>query len=88
MNRPFREQVHRQNGPLAAPLCPAAQPNVPGELQLRCQGRVLQLGRQSDMMRADYLSRQQTDPPRRPAGLPASAASPQSPSPSRHRKPP
>jgi hypothetical protein len=55
-------------------LACSIQPNIPGELQLRCQGRAIQLGRQSDMMRADYLSHQQTDPARRPAGLPASAA--------------
>jgi hypothetical protein len=50
------------------------QPNMPGELQLRCQGRAQALGRQSDMMRADYLRHQKTDPARRSAGLPASAA--------------
>jgi hypothetical protein len=50
------------------------QPNIPGDLQLRCQSRAQALGRQSDMMRADYLRDQQTDPARRPAGLPASAA--------------
>jgi hypothetical protein len=55
-------------------LACSIQPNIPGELQLRCQGRAIQLGRQSDMMRADYLKRQQTEPARRPAGLPASAA--------------
>jgi hypothetical protein len=55
-------------------LACATQPNVPGDLQLRCQGRALQLGRQSDMMRAEYLNRQETEAPRRPAGLPASAA--------------
>jgi hypothetical protein len=55
-------------------LACAIQPNVPGDLQLRCQGRAAQLGRQSDMLRAEYLSRQETEAPRRPAGLPASAA--------------
>ena len=55
-------------------LACAIQPNVLGELQLRCQSRALQLGRQSDTMRADYLRHQQTDPARRPACLPASAA--------------
>ena len=34
----------------------------------------MQLGRQSDKMRADYFKRQKTEPARRPAGLPASAA--------------
>ena len=52
----------------------AMQPNIPGELQLRCEGRAMQLGRQSDKMRADYFKRQKTEPARRPAGLPASAA--------------
>jgi hypothetical protein len=47
---------------------------MPGDLQLRCQGRAESLGRQSDKMRADYLHHQQTNPARRPAGLPASAA--------------
>jgi hypothetical protein len=55
-------------------LACSIQPNVPAELQLRCQGRAQALGRQSDMMRADYLKHQQTNPARRPAGLPASAA--------------
>ena len=55
-------------------LACAIQPNVPGDLQLRCQGRAESLGRQSDKMRADYLRHQQTNPARRPAGLPASAA--------------
>ena len=52
----------------------AMQPHVSGELQLRCEGRAMQLGRQSDKMRADYFKRQKTEPARRPAGLPASAA--------------
>jgi hypothetical protein len=60
-------------------LACSIQPNIPGELQLRCQGRAIQLGRQSDMMRADYLNRQQTEQARRPAGLPASAAVPPEP---------
>src|SRR6202453_805050 len=55
-------------------LACSIQPNVPGELQLRCEGRAMQLGRQSDKMRADYLKCQKTEPARRPAGLPASAA--------------
>jgi hypothetical protein len=55
-------------------LACSIQPNISGELQLRCQGSAMQLGRQSDMMRADYLSRQETEPARRPACLPASAA--------------
>jgi hypothetical protein len=55
-------------------LACSIQPNIPGELQLRCEARALQLGRQSDKMRADYLKRQRTEPARRPAGLPASAA--------------
>jgi hypothetical protein len=50
------------------------QPNMPGDLQLRCQSRGESLGRQSDKMRAEYLHHQQTNPARRPAGLPASAA--------------
>ncbi len=50
------------------------QPNTPGDLQLRCQGRGESLGRQSDKMRAEYLHNQRTNPARRPAGLPASAA--------------
>jgi hypothetical protein len=50
------------------------QPNTPGDLQLRCQARGESLGRQSDKMRAEYLHNQQTNPARRPAGLPASAA--------------
>jgi hypothetical protein len=50
------------------------QPNMPGDLQLRCQARGESLGRQSDKMRAEYLHHQQTNPARRPAGLPASAA--------------
>jgi hypothetical protein len=55
-------------------LACALQPNVPGDLQLRCQSRGESLGRQSDKMRAEYLHHQQTSPARRPAGLPASAA--------------
>jgi hypothetical protein len=55
-------------------LACSIQPNMPGDLQLRCQGRAESLGRQSDKMRADYLHHQQTNPARRPAGLPASAA--------------
>src|SRR5271167_2971892 len=31
-------------------LACSIQPGIPGELQLRCQGRAYQLGRQSDMM--------------------------------------
>jgi hypothetical protein len=54
-------------------LACSIQPNVPGPLQLRCEGRAFQLGRQSDMLRTDYLKRQKTEPARRPAGLPASA---------------
>jgi hypothetical protein len=50
------------------------RPNTPGDLQLRCQARGESLGRQSDKMRAEYLHNQQTNPARRPAGLPASAA--------------
>ncbi len=57
------------------------QPNVPGDLQLRCQARAQALGRQSDKMRADYLLNQQNNPARRPAGLPASADVPQEPQP-------
>ena len=53
-------------------LACSIQPNIPGELQLRCEGRAMQLGRQSDKMQADYLKRQKTEPARRPAGLPAS----------------
>ncbi len=52
----------------------AIQPTVTSELQLRCQTRAQALGRQSDKMRADYLHRQESEPARRPAGLPASAA--------------
>jgi hypothetical protein len=55
-------------------LACATQPNVPGDLQLRCQGRAAQLGRQSDMLRVAYLNCQETEAPRRPAGLPASTA--------------
>ncbi len=55
-------------------LACSIQPNVPGELQLRCEGRAMALGRQSDAMQANYLKRQKTEPARRPAGLPASAA--------------
>jgi hypothetical protein len=55
-------------------LACSIQPNVPGKLQLHCEGRAMQLGRQSDTMRVDYLKRQMTEPARRPAGLPASAA--------------
>ena len=55
-------------------LACSIQPNVPPDLQLRCQGRGESLGRQSDKMRADYLRHQQTNPARRPAGLLASAA--------------
>ena len=51
----------------------AIQPNVPGELQLRCQARAQALGRQSDKMRDDYLYRQDNEQPRQPLGLPASA---------------
>ena len=54
-------------------LACSIQPNVPGPLQLRCEGRAFQLGRQSDMLRIDYLKRQKTEEARRPAGLPASA---------------
>ena len=50
------------------------EPNMPSDLQLRCQARGESLGRQSDKMRAEYLHNQQTNPARRPAGLPASAA--------------
>jgi len=57
------------------------QPNVPGDLQLRCQARAQSLGRQSDKMRADYLLNQQNNPARRPAGLPVSAVIPQEPQP-------
>ncbi len=53
-------------------LACSIQPNIPGELQLRCEGRAMQLGKQSDKMQADYLKRQKTEPARRPAGLPAS----------------
>ncbi len=74
----------------------AIQPTVTNELQLRCQARAQALGRQSDKMRADYLYRQESEPARRPAGLPASAAVAPEPqpqpqprrSPSRQRKPP
>src|SRR5271155_1515159 len=38
-------------------LACSIQPNVPGKLQLHCEGRAMQLGRQSDTMRADYLKR-------------------------------
>jgi hypothetical protein len=55
-------------------LAGSIQPNISGEMQLRRQTRAQALGRQSDMMRTDYLRRQQTEPARRPAGLPASAA--------------
>ena len=55
-------------------LACAIQPNIPGDLQLRCEGRAQALGRQSDKMQADYLKRQKTEPARRPAGLPASVA--------------
>ena len=55
-------------------LACSIQPNVTNELQLRCQARAQALGRQSDKMRADYLYRQESEPARRPAGLPASAA--------------
>jgi len=54
-------------------LACSIQPNVPGPLQLRCEGRAQALGRQSDKMLTDYLKRQKTEPARRPAGLPASA---------------
>ena len=50
------------------------QPNTPGDLQIRCQGRAESLGRQSDKMRAEYLHHQQTNPARRPLGLPAAVA--------------
>ena len=50
------------------------QPNTPGDLQIRCQARGESLGRQSDKMQAEYLHNQQTNPARRPAGLPAFAA--------------
>ncbi len=62
-------------------LACSIQPGIPGDLQLRCQGRAYQLGRQSDMLRAEYLHCQQTEPARRPAGLPASAAVPPEPQP-------
>ena len=55
-------------------LAGCIQPNMPADLQLRCQGRGESLGRQSDKMRAEYLHNQRTNPARRPAGLPASAA--------------
>jgi hypothetical protein len=68
------------------------EPNMPSDLQLRCQARGESLGRQSDKMRAEYLHNQQTNPARRPAGLPASAAvapepqpAPQTPHPPRAR---
>jgi hypothetical protein len=50
------------------------QPNTPSDVQLRCQARGESLGRQSDKMQAEYLHNQQTNPARRPAGLPAFAA--------------
>ena len=55
-------------------LACSIQPDVPGELQLCCEGRAMQLGRQSDKLQADYLKRQNSEPARRPAGLPASVA--------------
>ncbi len=67
-------------------LACSIQPNVPGELQLRCEVRAMQLGKQSDKMQADYLKRQTTEPARRPAGLPASAAI--NPEPQRQPQPP
>src|ERR1700677_1233568 len=48
-------------------LACSIQPNVPGKLQLHCEGRAMQLGRQSDKMRVDYLKRQMTEPARRAA---------------------
>ena len=52
-------------------LACSIQPNIPGDLQLRCEALALQLGQQSDKMRTDYLKHQKTEPARRPAGLPA-----------------
>ena len=52
-------------------LACSIQPNIPGDLQLRCEARAQALGRQSDKMRVDYLKHQKTEPARRPAGLPA-----------------
>ena len=53
-------------------LACSIQPNVPGPLQLRCEARAQSLARQSVKLRTDYLKRQEVEPARRPAGLPAS----------------
>ncbi len=65
----------------------AIQPTVTNEMQLRCQARAQALGRQSDKMRADYLYRQESEPARRPAGLPASAAVAPEPQPQQQPQP-